>query len=313
MSFTAPIVEPFVAQAGTEDARANILELEGTLQDTLGENDQLLFTKNIKYTNLGDLLMSYSEKERGCPRPPPKIGFGVPYLNNMLDIVPFMVDIRSDNRVLDKWDDIIILHDNTIDLNSLEALVSMLHTMGIRKRSTTLTIYNVCQAGSCEDMSVTIQESLTPYSVIDFPKNFLILSTGKAFRKIIEQAKKLRMLDGERQWLFVATKHLLDSEATIAANSLPPEANVALVYPDNPVNQKKIAWTTSGTKATCGGCLNLVMKTTAYLQQGKKVAQTIDDYETVGTWKLFGGFTVGWSLCIQGRQEISEGGNLTLA
>ncbi|GIX98988.1 ionotropic receptor 93a [Caerostris darwini] len=223
VSFTAPIVEPFVAQAGTEDARANILELEGTLQDTLGGNDELLFTKNIKYTNLGDLLMSYSEKaeeisgivsvvkcssykddievmqtsfpstmsliilERGCPRPPPKIGFGIPYLNNMLDIVPFMVDIRSDNRILDKWDDIIILHDNTIDLNSLEALVSMLQTMGIRKRSTTLTIYNVCQAGSCEDMSVTIQESLTPYSVIDFPKNFLILSTGKAFRKIIEQ------------------------------------------------------------------------------------------------------------------------------
>lgn len=52
--------------------------------------------------------------ERGCPRPTPNIGIGVPFLKHMNDIVPFIVDIRNDNRLIEKWDDIIVLHDNTV-------------------------------------------------------------------------------------------------------------------------------------------------------------------------------------------------------
>ncbi|XP_055928723.1 ionotropic receptor 93a-like [Argiope bruennichi] len=367
----APIVEPFVAQAGTDDTWGKIVGMAGTLQGILGSSAEFSFTDKLKYSNLGQLLMFYTQKveeisgivsvvkcstylddlevmktnfsttmsmiilERGCPRPTPNVGFGIPYLKDMHDIVPFIVDIRSDNRLLDKWDDIVILHDNTVDLNSLETIVVMLQTMDVRKRSTTITIYNVCQVGNCEDMTFTIHESLLPYSILDFPKHFLILSTGKAFRKVIDQAKKLRMLDGDRQWLYVATEHLVDSDVTIAANSLPPEANVALVYPDSPNPeeeclgprgcQTEVALKTyassvrdlieKGTyiinstenramtknklrsymldyfrkETTCGGCLNLVLKTTAYLQGDKKVADTVDDYETVGNWNLFGG------------------------
>ncbi|GFR06280.1 ionotropic receptor 93a [Trichonephila clavata] len=375
----APIVESFVAQAGLDDARTDILNLESTLKEMMGNSAELTFTKKVNYQNINQLLMIYSDRaekisailsvvrcstylddlevmqtnfssamsliilERGCPRPPPTVGFGFPYLKNMHDIVPFLVDIRSDNRLLDKWDDIIIFHDNTVDLNSLEAIIVMLKTMGIRKRSTTVTIYNVCQIENCEDMTLTIRESLTPYAITDFPKNFLILSTGKTFRKIIEQAKKLGMLDGDRLWLYIATRNLVDSEVVIAANSLPPEANVALVYPDKPTNpeescveprgcQVKVALyvyaysvrdliekglyhtNSSEEKAmtknklhssmmekfrkepSCGGCLNFVLKTTAYLQMGKKVAETADDYETVGTWTLLGGLQLNAAL-----------------
>lgn len=52
--------------------------------------------------------------ERGCPRPTPNVGIGIPFLKSMNDIVPFIVDIRSDNRLIDKWDDIVILYDNTV-------------------------------------------------------------------------------------------------------------------------------------------------------------------------------------------------------
>ncbi len=51
--------------------------------------------------------------ERGCSRPPPDIGIGVPYLKNVNDIVPFLVDVRWDNRLIEKWDDIVILHDSS--------------------------------------------------------------------------------------------------------------------------------------------------------------------------------------------------------
>lgn len=50
--------------------------------------------------------------ERGCARPTPDMGIGVPYLKNVYDVVPFLVDARWDNRLLEKWDSIIILHDN---------------------------------------------------------------------------------------------------------------------------------------------------------------------------------------------------------
>ncbi|CAL1292892.1 unnamed protein product [Larinioides sclopetarius] len=367
----APIVEPFVAQAGTEDAWDNILDMAGTLQGILGSTE---FSFTEKYSNLGELVI-YSQKdeeissivsvvkcstylddleimktnfsttmsmiilERGCPRPTPNVGFGIPYLKDMHDIVPFIVDIRSDNRLLDKWDDIVILHDNTIDLNSLETIVVMLQTMDVRKRSTTITIYNVCLIGSCEDMTFTIHESLVPYSILEFPKNFLILSTGKTFRKVVEQAKKLRMLDSDRQWLYVATEHLVDDDVRIAANNLPPEANVALVYPKSSTNPKEDclgplgcqveialkAYTSSvrdliekgmyninstenramtknklrsqmmdyfRKETTCGGCLHFVLKTTAYPEREKKDPENVDEYETVGTWDLFGGLNL---------------------
>ncbi|GFT87627.1 ionotropic receptor 93a [Nephila pilipes] len=151
------------------------------------------------------------------------------------------------------------------------------------------------------------------------------------------------MLDGERLWFFISTRPLVDSEVTIAANNLPPEANVALVYPDKPTNpqencikplgcQVEIAlrayvssvrdliekglYNTSSSEqramtknnlrsvmleylrneSSCGGCLRLVLKTTAYLQPGKEVADTADDFETVGTWTLFGGLQLNGAL-----------------
>ncbi|PRD27029.1 UNVERIFIED_CONTAM: hypothetical protein NCL1_36454 [Trichonephila clavipes] len=146
----ALIVESFVVQAGLDDARTDILNLEGSLKEMMGNSAELAFTKKVNYQNINQLLMIYSDKaqkisailsvvrcstylddlevmqtnfsstmslvilERGCPRPPPTVGFGFPYLKNMHDIVPFLVDIRSDNRLLDKWDDIVIFHDNTV-------------------------------------------------------------------------------------------------------------------------------------------------------------------------------------------------------
>ncbi|GFS79096.1 ionotropic receptor 93a [Nephila pilipes] len=237
----APVVESFVAQAGLDDSRTNILNLEETLKEIMGNSAELAFTKKVKYQNIGQLLMAYSERaqeisaivsvvkcstylddlkevqtnfsstmsliilERGCPRPPPTVGLGFPYLKNMNEIVPFLVDIRSDNRLLDKWDDIVIFHDNTIDLNSLEAIVVMLQTMDVRKRSTTLTIYDVCRSEKCEDTTFTIHESLTPYAITDFPKNFLILSTGKTFRKIMEQDKGVTHICGQHATYPMAT------------------------------------------------------------------------------------------------------------
>ncbi|KAG8201455.1 hypothetical protein JTE90_024325 [Oedothorax gibbosus] len=42
------------------------------------------------------------------------------------------------------------------------------------------------------------------------------------------------MLDGDRQWFFIATRILVDSDVTLAANNLPLESNVAFAYPENP-------------------------------------------------------------------------------
>lgn len=74
-----------------------------------------------------------------------------------------------------------------LDLNSLESIVVMLQQRDVRKRTTTLSIYNICQGDRCEDLTSVILDSLTPYSVGAFPRYFLILSTGKSFKKIIEQ------------------------------------------------------------------------------------------------------------------------------
>lgn len=52
--------------------------------------------------------------ERGCPRSYSPVNLDIPYLKSARDIVPFLVDIRSDNRLIEKWDDIVILHDDSI-------------------------------------------------------------------------------------------------------------------------------------------------------------------------------------------------------
>lgn len=40
---------------------------------------------------------------------------------------------------------------------------------------------------------------------------------------------------------------------------------------------------------SCGGNIQFIVKTTAYLKPNVVHATSIDDYETVGTWKLFRG------------------------
>lgn len=45
-------------------------------------------------------------------------------------------------------------------------------------------------------------------------------------------------------------------------------------------------------ETSCGGKLEFIIKTTAYLTPGKSTADSLDDYETVGTWKLFRGLTL---------------------
>lgn len=49
-------------------------------------------------------------------------------------------------------------------------------------------------------------------------------------------------------------------------------------------------------ETSCGGCLKFVIKTTAYLVEGKGVAETEEDFETVATWGLLGGLQMGASL-----------------
>lgn len=46
------------------------------------------------------------------------------------------------------------------------------------------------------------------------------------------------------------------------------------------------------SETSCGGDIEYVIRTTAYFAPGKKDAETIEDYETVGTWQLFKGLTM---------------------
>ncbi|GFX39551.1 ionotropic receptor 93a [Trichonephila clavipes] len=66
-----------------------------------------------------------------------------------------------------------------------------------------------------------------------------VVSDDYGYYLCLTFAKKLGMLDGDRLWLYIATRNIVDSEVVIAANSLPPEANVALVYPDKPTNPEE--------------------------------------------------------------------------
>nr|QHA94735.1 ionotropic receptor 93a-3 [Pardosa pseudoannulata] len=286
----APLVNPSVVQGGLEDTRQNILSLQNELQGILGNDIPFSFDKVSKYSSLSEFLAlkedevkdisafisvtkckRYNEEinsirekdistfymaalERGCARPPLDIGVGVPYLRNSDDIVPFIVDLRWDNRLLEKWDDIVILHDSTTDLNSREAIVSTLLKTGVKKRSTTVTVYDVCQNLNCEDMASVIKDSLAIHAAKEFPRYFLVIAQAKTIKKIVEQAKKLQMLDNERLWLFVTSKFPVEDDLTVAANNLPPEANAAIIYPTTTLNAMDF-------KSEPSGCqLNVMLK-----------------------------------------------------
>ncbi|XP_035221212.1 ionotropic receptor 93a-like isoform X2 [Stegodyphus dumicola] len=353
--------------------------MKDEIQEIVGNQIKIEFADELEYRNLAHLLSVYTEKvdeisailsvttcskykedlelmrselssalllailDRGCARPTPDLGVGAPFLRFMQDIVPFLVDARSDNRVLEKWNDIIILHDDIIDLNSLEAIVSMLQTTGIKKRSTRITIYDICLEQICKDITAVIKDSLSPYAALDFHKYFLILAKVKSLKKVVEQAKKLRMMDGERYWLLVTPETIREDDLVSTANNLPSEANVAIVYPKKKENKEKDCIGPLGCQVSvilkayaksirslvekgiyeldsndtesmkkeklrqnilafvdmedeCGGCVELTIKTTAYLVPNKDVALSLDDYATVGTWKLFRGLRMNGDL-----------------
>lgn len=50
------------------------------------------------------------------------------------------------------------------------------------------------------------------------------------------------------------------------------------------------------SETTCGGNIQFIIKTTAYLNPNVAHASSIDDYETIGTWKLFHGPSITGNL-----------------
>lgn len=80
------------------------------------------------------------------------------------------------------------------DINSIEAIVSMLVTTGVKKRLTTVTIYDVCQNKDCEDTASVIRRSLDPHAVSQYPRYFLVLGQGKTIRKVVEQVLLLTFI-----------------------------------------------------------------------------------------------------------------------
>ncbi|XP_054709202.1 ionotropic receptor 93a-like, partial [Uloborus diversus] len=379
INLLAPVVDPSSTQCGIEDTRAYILSMKGEIEDILKEDADFIFEDEFKFSTIGQLLSVYTEGveeiaailtvkscktaeeeissykneffstyflvilERGCPRLPPNIGSSIPFLRNKNDVIPFLVDARSDNRLLDKWNDIVVLQDGSLDLNTVQEIVYTLQTTGINKRSTSFTIYDLCQEENCEDMATVIKECLTPHAISEFPRYFLVISRGKSFKKIVEQAKKLQMMDENRKWLFVTNSPPNDSDLISAASILPSEANVAIVYPNQNLNQyffmqenpgcqvpvvlkayaksikeliKNETYFTNSSEnnsfikakiyqlmqnymdkeQSCGGCLELIIKTTAYLVPNKMSAESLEDYETVGTWRLFRGLRMNGAL-----------------
>ena len=47
---------------------------------------------------------------------------------------------------------------------------------------------------------------------------------------------------------------------------------------------------------SCGGNMEWIIKTTAYMKPGVDSATSIDDYETVGKWSIFHGPTIQGTL-----------------
>lgn len=63
----------------------------------------------------------------------------------------------------------------------------MLLTTGVKRRSTSVTIYDLCHLNGCEDMTAVITDSLEPHATKEIPRYFLVLAQGKSIRKVVDQ------------------------------------------------------------------------------------------------------------------------------
>ncbi|XP_076372058.1 ionotropic receptor 93a-like isoform X2 [Tachypleus tridentatus] len=168
-----------------------------------------------------------------CIRPPQDHAVGFPEMFPISEVVSLLMDMRF--QVLDQWEDIVIIHDSTIDMHSVEVLVRGIMAPGYNVRPASVTSYYVCEDMFCPNSTTKIHDVLKPFVNKDQPRYFLVIGSETTINCTFYTAKKLKLLSVQKNWVVVAVNGELPTDM-ISAIDVPAEANIAIVHRQSPEN-----------------------------------------------------------------------------
>ncbi|XP_023215761.1 ionotropic receptor 93a-like [Centruroides sculpturatus] len=171
---------------------------------------------------------------RDCSRPPKNYGFGFPFIKtdtekNYIDIVPLLKDLRME--CLARWNDVILIHDNTIGIDYLESIVSVFMEPGYSVRAASITSFDLCEESqSCTESYEVMVTILDSFKHDEYKNNYLLIAGKESVTKSLKMMKRQNMLTKSKMWLVILTDEppYIDLENEI--DNLPVESNVAFAY-----------------------------------------------------------------------------------
>ncbi|XP_063599998.1 ionotropic receptor 93a-like [Penaeus indicus] len=165
----------------------------------------------------------------GCPRIRYPTALTVPLSSGSRDIVQVFTDLRNKNTLT--WNDITLIHDDSVDKSEIGDLVNLLADSTDMYKETAITIVDLASAETSSMKLGKLFSTLGPRPGEPQNRQFLVIAYKDDIIPIQDLARSLGLFGSQHQWLFVIPNtHALRYDMDSYLANMKDGDNMAFVY-----------------------------------------------------------------------------------
>ncbi|XP_047486802.1 LOW QUALITY PROTEIN: ionotropic receptor 93a-like [Penaeus chinensis] len=165
----------------------------------------------------------------GCPRIRYPTALTVPLSSGSRDIVQVFTDLRNKNTLT--WNDITLIHDDSVDQSEIGDLVNLLADSTDMYKETAITIVDLASAETSSMKLGKLFSTLGPRPGEPQNRQFLVIAYKDDIIPIQDLARSLGLFGSQHQWLFVIPNtHALRYDMDSYLANMKDGDNMAFVY-----------------------------------------------------------------------------------
>nr|XP_027229951.1 ionotropic receptor 93a-like [Penaeus vannamei] len=210
-----------------------------SMNDTMPENMAAVLTMSSceathawakGLAEMGKLHIAIGEGlPAGCPRIRFPTALTVPLSSGARDIVQVFTDLRNKNTLT--WNDITLIHDDSVDKPEINDLVNLLADSTDMSKETAITIVDLASAETSSMKLGKLFSSLGPRPGEPQNRQFLVIAYKDDIIPIQDLARSLGLFGSQHQWLFVVPNtHALRYDMDSYLANMKDGDNMAFVY-----------------------------------------------------------------------------------
>ncbi|XP_066943243.1 ionotropic receptor 93a-like [Macrobrachium rosenbergii] len=179
------------------------------------------------FAQMGKLHIAVTDA--GCRRLKYSTALSVPLVSGSRDIVQLFTDLRMMNTLI--WNDITIIHDDSITMAEIGDLVSILTAPTDLTKETAITMVDLATPETSSMKLGKLFSSLGPKPGEPQDRQYMVIASKEEIIKVQDLARSLGLFGSSNQWLFVVpdTNSLSFAMESYLANMVDGD-NLAFIY-----------------------------------------------------------------------------------